>query len=168
MLCDLISAQAAVLERNVSPQVAATYKRATIAGLMDLGVLLRGQLGELSDHDARRLAAAAMVTVGALWPQCQPSAAMLTAYEADPGLAALRLDFEPALREMPRSLHLRHPGPRRQIAGPGREEIRAPLAKAWQHCRSSSGAPYWGSDRHQREQQLRRVGLGQGGERHTA
>jgi AcrR family transcriptional regulator len=99
VLCDLVSAQAAVLERNVSPQVAATYKRATIAGLMDLGILLRGHLGELSDHDAPRLAAAAMVTVGALWPQCQPSAAMLTAYEADPSLAALRLDFEPALRE---------------------------------------------------------------------
>ncbi len=58
-----------------------------------------GHLGELSDHDAPRLAAATMVTASALWPQCQPSAAMLTAYEADPGLAALRLDFEPALRE---------------------------------------------------------------------
>jgi AcrR family transcriptional regulator len=99
VLCDLVSAQAAVLERNVSPQVAATYKRSTMAGLMDLGVLLRGHLGELSDHDAPRLAAAALVTVSALWPQCQPSAAMLTAYEADPSLAALRLDFEPALRE---------------------------------------------------------------------
>ena len=33
MLCDLISAQAAVLEHNVSPQVAAQYKRASIAGI---------------------------------------------------------------------------------------------------------------------------------------
>src|ERR1700727_2364879 len=70
-LCDLVSAQAGVLERNVSPQVAATYKRATIAGLMDLGTLLRGHLGELSEPDAARLAAAAMVTTSALWPQCQ-------------------------------------------------------------------------------------------------
>ena len=37
MLCDLISAQAAVLERNVSPQVAAQYKRASIAGITALG-----------------------------------------------------------------------------------------------------------------------------------
>jgi AcrR family transcriptional regulator len=99
VLCDLVSAQAAVLERNVSPQVAATYKRATMAGLEDLGALLRRHLGELSEHDAARLAAAAMVITSALWPQCQPSAAMLAAYEADPSLAALRLDFEPALRE---------------------------------------------------------------------
>jgi AcrR family transcriptional regulator len=99
VLCDLVSAQAAVLERNVSPQVAATYKRATMAGLEDLGALLQGHLAELSGHDAERLAAAAMVTTSALWPQCQPSPAMLAAYEADPSLAALRLDFEPALRE---------------------------------------------------------------------
>lgn len=99
VLCDLVSAQAAVLERNVSPQVAAAHKRATIAGLMDLGTLLRGHLGELSEPDATRLAAAALVTTGALWPQCQPSPAMLAAYEADPALAALRLDFAPALRE---------------------------------------------------------------------
>ncbi|HEY2261086.1 MAG TPA: TetR family transcriptional regulator, partial [Streptosporangiaceae bacterium] len=37
MLCDLLSAQAAVLERNVSPQVAAQYKRASIAGIGALG-----------------------------------------------------------------------------------------------------------------------------------
>ena len=99
VLCDLISAQSAVLERNVSPQVAATYKRTTMTGLADLGVRLRRHIGQLSEHDATRLGAAAAVTTGALWPQCQPSAAMLAAYEADPGLAALRMDFEPALRE---------------------------------------------------------------------
>src|ERR1700753_2663750 len=65
VLCDLVSAQAAVLERNVSPQVAATYKRATMAGLEDLGALLQGHLGELSGHEAERLAAAAMVTTSA-------------------------------------------------------------------------------------------------------
>jgi AcrR family transcriptional regulator len=99
VLCDLISAQAAVLERNVSPQVAAAYKRSALAGAGDLGELLRRHLGELSEAAAGRLAAAAMVTAGALWPQCQPSAAMLAAYESDPSLAALRLDFAPALRE---------------------------------------------------------------------
>jgi AcrR family transcriptional regulator len=99
VLCDLISAQAAVLERNVSPQVAATYKRTTMTAIGDLGALLGRHLGDLTGHDATRLGAAAMVTTGALWPQCQPSPAMLAAYEADPSLAALRLDFEPALRE---------------------------------------------------------------------
>ena len=99
VLCDLLSAQAAVLERNVSPDLAATYKRSAVAAVADLGALLRRHLGELSPDDAGRLAAATMVTAGALWPQCQPSAAMLAAYEADPALAALRIDFADALRD---------------------------------------------------------------------
>ncbi len=75
VLCDLISAQAAVLEHNVSPQVAAQYKRAAMTGI-------------------------AVLTAGALWPHTQPSAAMLAAYQADPELAALRLDFTATLGEM--------------------------------------------------------------------
>ena len=37
VLCDLLSAQAAVLERNVSTQVAAAYKRAALADVSRLG-----------------------------------------------------------------------------------------------------------------------------------
>jgi AcrR family transcriptional regulator len=99
VLCDLLGAQAAVLERNVSPELAATYKRNAMAALAALGTQLRAHLGELSPDEAGRLAAATVVTTGALWPQCQPSAAMLAAYEADPALAALRVDFADALRE---------------------------------------------------------------------
>ena len=99
VLCDLLSAQAAVLERNVSPALAATYKRSAVTALASLGALLRRHLGELSQDDAGRLAAATVVTTGALWPQCQPSAAMLAAYDADPALAALRVEFADALRE---------------------------------------------------------------------
>jgi len=40
VLCDLLSAQAAVLERNVSPQVAAEYKRAAIANVTALSRLV--------------------------------------------------------------------------------------------------------------------------------
>ena len=80
MLCDLISAQAAVLERNVSPEVAARYKRASMAAI--------------------RLAGIAVMMTAALWPHTQPSAAMLAAYEADPELAALRLDFTSTVREV--------------------------------------------------------------------
>src|SRR5712672_2234311 len=59
MLCDLISAQAAVLERNVSPQVAAQYKGASIAGTSALGALLLRSVPELGEPDAFRLAGAA-------------------------------------------------------------------------------------------------------------
>ena len=100
MLCDLISAQAAVLERNVSPQVAAQYKRASIAGISALGALLLRSVPELGEPDAFRLAGAAVMTTAALWPHTQPSAAMLAAYAADPALAAMRLDFTGTLREV--------------------------------------------------------------------
>jgi AcrR family transcriptional regulator len=100
MLCDLLSAQAAVLERNVSPEVAARYKRASLAGIDALGALVLRCLPELGGVDAGRLAGATVLMTAALWPHAQPSAAMLAAYEADPALAALRLDFATTLSEV--------------------------------------------------------------------
>ena len=100
VLCDLLSAQAAVLERNVSPQVAATYKRAALAGLTRLGRLLHRYLGELGEHAAGRLAAGTVLVAGALWEHAQPSAAVLAAYESDPALAVMRTDFTSTLREV--------------------------------------------------------------------
>jgi AcrR family transcriptional regulator len=99
-LCDLIGAQAAVLERNVSPRVAAEYKRATLADVTALGHLALGCVAELGEHDSVRLAGAAMMVTGALWPHAQPSAAMLAAYQADQALAAMRLDFTATMREV--------------------------------------------------------------------
>jgi AcrR family transcriptional regulator len=98
-LCDLISAQAAVLEHNVSPDVAAQYKRASMAAITALGGLMLRCVPELGEADAFRLAGAAVMMTAALWPHTQPSAAMLAAYEADPALAALRLDFTSTVRE---------------------------------------------------------------------
>ncbi|MFD8966043.1 TetR/AcrR family transcriptional regulator [Streptomyces sp. NPDC059568] len=100
VLCDLVSAQAAVLERNVSPRVAAEYKRAALANIGVLAQLLRARLPELNEPDAVRFGAAVMLTTGAVWTHTQPSAAMLAAYEADPSLAAMRIDFTDAVREM--------------------------------------------------------------------
>ena len=100
VLCDLLSAQSAVLERNVSPGVAATHKRATMANVTALAQLVLRRLPELGDHDAVRFAGATAMVTGAIWPSAQPSAAMLLAYESDPALAALRLDFTATLREV--------------------------------------------------------------------
>jgi hypothetical protein len=41
----------------------------------------------------------ALVLIGALWTHTRPSASMSAAYDADPALAALRLDFTDALDE---------------------------------------------------------------------
>ncbi|HYS37953.1 MAG TPA: TetR family transcriptional regulator [Pseudonocardiaceae bacterium] len=100
VLCDLVSAQAAVLEHNVSPQVAARFKRAAIASVTTLAGVIRRHMPELGEHEAVRFAGAAVMVTGAVWTHTRPSAAMLAAYDADPSLAALRLDFTATLREV--------------------------------------------------------------------
>ncbi|MGW7315366.1 TetR family transcriptional regulator [Streptomyces sp. NPDC054854] len=99
VLCDLISAQAAVLERNVSPQVAAQYKRAAIAHAGALAALVAARLPALGERDAFRFVAGALMVTGAVWTHAHPSAAMVAAYEEDPALAVLRLDFTDTLRQ---------------------------------------------------------------------
>ncbi|MCF2533234.1 TetR/AcrR family transcriptional regulator [Yinghuangia soli] len=97
VLCDLVAAQAAVLERNVSAEIAAAYKRGAHASLATLVALVRRHLPELDEADAVQFAALAVLTAGAVWTHAQPSAAMLAAYEAHPELATLRLDFTDTL-----------------------------------------------------------------------
>ncbi|MGW7099580.1 TetR family transcriptional regulator [Streptomyces sp. NPDC054838] len=98
VLCDLISAQAAVLERNVSPQVAAAYKRAAMASATALAGQIASHLPELGEGDAFRFVLSATMVSGAVWAHAHPSAAMRAAYEADPSLGALCVDFAPTLR----------------------------------------------------------------------
>ncbi|MEV6505680.1 TetR family transcriptional regulator [Streptomyces sp. NPDC051642] len=98
MLCDLLSAQAGVLEHNVSPEIAARYKRAAVANVDALSALARVHLPELGDR-AHQLAASMIMVIGAVWTHARPSQAMLAAYEADPSLAVLKMDFALALQE---------------------------------------------------------------------
>jgi AcrR family transcriptional regulator len=100
VLCDLVSSQAAVLEHNVSARIAAQYKRSAIANVAILVGLILEHVPELGERDAQRFAAAMIMVAGAVWTHARPSAAMLTAYEADPELAAMRLDFTATLREV--------------------------------------------------------------------
>ena len=100
VLCDLLGAQAAVLERNVSAAVAARFKRAVIENIGTLGGLLRAAVPDLGEAGAEKLAAATVLVAGALWAHGQPSAAVLAAYEAEPALAVYRLDFRTTLTEV--------------------------------------------------------------------
>jgi AcrR family transcriptional regulator len=100
VLCDLVSAQAAVLEHNVSPEVAARYKHAAAGLVGAFATLVLRHLPELGEADAQRLGAALIVVLGAVWNYAQPSAAMLAAYATDPSLAAMRMDFCVSLRQM--------------------------------------------------------------------
>ncbi|WP_225726813.1 MULTISPECIES: TetR/AcrR family transcriptional regulator [unclassified Nocardia] len=100
MLCELWSSQAAVLERNVSPEVAARFKRSWLAATAELSELVRGALPEFGPDDAMKFAGVLVFSAGSLWSHTNPSAAMVTAYERNPDLAAVRLDFATALTEL--------------------------------------------------------------------
>lgn len=100
VFCDLLGAQATVLERNVSVSVAASFKRGALQHVHDLGEIAASVLPELTEDDRFSFAAAALLAIGALWAHSRPSAAMLQAYEDDPSLASLRLDFTDTLRQL--------------------------------------------------------------------
>ncbi|MFD8963386.1 TetR/AcrR family transcriptional regulator [Streptomyces sp. NPDC059568] len=122
VLCDLLSSQAGVLEHNVSQEVAARYKKAAVANVDALATLARSYLPKLGDR-APELAAAMIMVIGAVWTHARPSKAMAAAYEADPTLAVLRMDFASSLRQMLATL----------IAGT--------LTRGWEQATGASSRP---------------------------
>ena len=100
VLCELFGAQAAVLERNLSAEVAAGYKRGALGVVATLSTLVQRALPELDGTDAGRFAAAALLVTGAAWTHAQPTPAMLEVYATHPDLAALRLDFGDAVQQL--------------------------------------------------------------------
>jgi hypothetical protein len=114
LFCDLLSAQAAVLEHNVSGDAAARYKRATLRSVAELADLVRGPLPELGTR-AIRFSGHAVIAISTIWTYAHPSAGALAAYDADPALASHRVEFAPALQEMLATLVAgtlaRHPSP---------------------------------------------------------
>lgn len=91
VLCDLIAAQPGVLERNVSPEVIARYKRSGYDSLVTLVDRVREVLPELGEG-AWTVCTMSAVLAAALSAHSRPSPGMLAAYRDDPALAALRLD----------------------------------------------------------------------------
>jgi AcrR family transcriptional regulator len=104
VLCDLISAQAGVLERNITTETALTFKRTAAAAYEDMIAAVVGVLPELGRDGAGRFIATASLLAGAIWSHSHPVPAILAAYDADPSLAALRMQFEPALADSLRTL----------------------------------------------------------------
>ncbi|MFI6480919.1 TetR/AcrR family transcriptional regulator [Nonomuraea sp. NPDC050663] len=98
VLCDLFSSQATVLEHNISTEVAIRHKYAARASLQALTLLVAGHLPELGEEGAGRLVEMALVTAMAAWPCARPAEALRAAYDSDPELAAMRLDFADLMR----------------------------------------------------------------------
>jgi len=104
VLCDLISTQAAVLERNITTETALAFKRAAVVSYEQLITVVVGVLPELGPDGAGRFIATASLLAGAIWTHAHPVPAILAAYEADPALDAIRMEFEPALTDALRTL----------------------------------------------------------------
>ena len=96
-LCELFGAQAAVLEKNVTLEVARRHKRNSLESLAVMAELVLDHLPELGDR-SQEFCLHAMILAGALTAYCPPPAVILAVYEADPDLAVLQSELGPALR----------------------------------------------------------------------
>ncbi|ROP35398.1 TetR/AcrR family transcriptional regulator [Saccharothrix texasensis] len=97
VLCDLFGAQGSVLEHNVSVEVVARYKRASLDHLTTMAALIRRYLPELGEN-AALFSLQTVVTAGALSAYSTPPPSLRAAYEAEPDLARFHLGLEPSLK----------------------------------------------------------------------
>ncbi|WP_081911320.1 TetR/AcrR family transcriptional regulator [Amycolatopsis vancoresmycina] len=85
VLCDLIGAQAAVLEHNVSTDVVVRFKRSAVGGLETMAEFLHRAVPEVGG-EATSVCLLAMILTGGLWTHSRPSPSAQAAYAADPAL----------------------------------------------------------------------------------
>jgi AcrR family transcriptional regulator len=76
LLCELISAMAGVLERNISIDFARTFKRRAAEHSGRLAALVRAQLPHLDPIAALHFAGAVVVIVAGMWPFSRPTEAV--------------------------------------------------------------------------------------------
>nr|WP_275941956.1 hypothetical protein [Nocardia cerradoensis] len=93
VLCDLISAQAAVLERNVSTEVVLRHKRSMHDMVNQIAQIVTTVLPELTADDGFQFASTTILAVAAAWPHSTPTEALQAAYDADPTVAELHVTF---------------------------------------------------------------------------
>ena len=99
VLCDLMSTQAAVLERNVSVEAVTQHKLAGLAEGEAIAGLVRDALPELSEDEAWQYLMGVWLMTAALWAHARPPEALLEAYAADGRLERAQLDFAPTLQD---------------------------------------------------------------------
>ncbi|RSM37752.1 TetR family transcriptional regulator [Amycolatopsis balhimycina DSM 5908] len=99
VLLDLVNAQTNVLEHNVSVDVVVRHKRSALGYIATAAGLLRRYVPELGDGAARNVTMMTLILAGTLSTYCRPSPSALAAYEADPAVAALRLDMRATLED---------------------------------------------------------------------
>jgi AcrR family transcriptional regulator len=93
VLCDLIAAQASVLERNVSTEAVLRHKHATQQVGEAITRIVSRVLPELDEEDLLHLVVQILLMTGAAWPHSIPGPALQAAYDADPTVAAMHMSF---------------------------------------------------------------------------
>ncbi|WP_410594483.1 TetR family transcriptional regulator [Amycolatopsis sp. lyj-23] len=76
VLCELLSAMAPVLERNIPVEYARGFKRRAAANTGRLGELVRARVPELPPGEARHFADGVVVLLSGSWPAAHPTAAV--------------------------------------------------------------------------------------------
>ncbi|MCX4460324.1 TetR family transcriptional regulator (plasmid) [Streptomyces sp. NBC_01340] len=99
MLCELLSAQAGVLEHNISIEVATRYKEGARDSLLGLAELLRRLFPELDQPRSEQGANLIIVLVCSLWTHTHPAPAVRAVYDADPSFAFMDSNFPDALHQ---------------------------------------------------------------------
>lgn len=99
VLCELMSAQAAVLEHNISTDTVLRYKRASGANVERLAGMVSTQLPELGAEQALKFTTMAALMATAVWTHCHTAPAVVAAYEAEPTLQLHKLEFDATLQE---------------------------------------------------------------------
>jgi AcrR family transcriptional regulator len=92
VLCDLMSAQAAVLEHNVSVEAVTRFKLAGLADAELFAGLVRDALPELSQEDTWSYTIGAWLMASALWTHSRPPEAIVQARAADERLERMEID----------------------------------------------------------------------------
>lgn len=93
VLCDLLHAEAGVLERNVSTEVVLRHKRATQALAVELVGILTTAMPELGPDAATEVIVTVLLVAAAAWPYAQPGEALTAAYQADASVAVMHREF---------------------------------------------------------------------------
>jgi AcrR family transcriptional regulator len=78
LLCELMSATAGVLERNISQGSARVFKRGAVDNTARLAALVARELPALDEERSTHFAGAVFVLVAGLWPYANPTAAVAT------------------------------------------------------------------------------------------
>jgi AcrR family transcriptional regulator len=114
VFCELTASSAGVLEHNVSTDVAAAYKRATVGSARRLAGIVGEYLGEFTEARGIVFVSGVTVAIGGVWLISQPSRSMAAAYVADPELRLLAMDFTFMVTELVATLlvGLEHREPR--------------------------------------------------------